>query len=105
MAMPLGQLAAWALFDGNGGAVRRGGIYRRARRRDVERNTLCPRGQRERIRADLVRHIAVGGNAISPNEHRPDIAPAKPSGHHAVGHHRYRNSGPVELPSSEPTSL
>jgi hypothetical protein len=52
------------------------------RRGDVERHAVPPREHGERIGADLVRHVAVGGDAVGPHDHEVDFA----ASHQVAGH-------------------
>ena len=95
-----------ALLDGDRAAVRGGHIYRRARRRHVERH-LCARaakGQARRSRSCWPRRH--WGDPVGADDDRRHVAFAKPARRHAVGDHRAAYAGALSsqavsrLPSS-----
>ena len=86
-------------------SVGRAGIDRGARRRDVERYAVRARGQRDAVGADLVRHVAVGGDPVGADDHAGHVAPPKPARRHAVGDHGDRAPRPREFPRREAAAL
>jgi hypothetical protein len=88
--------------------VRTGGscwIERRSRRSDVERATVITGQNCERVGADLVRDIPVGGDAIRADEAEVDAPGRHETPCHAVGKDCDVDTRPCQLPRREPTSL
>ena len=75
MSAPRGDLVGRPLLDRNRGPGRRGGIDRGARREHVERHAVRARGERQPVGADLVGEVAVGRDAVGPDDHAGDVAP------------------------------
>ena len=63
------------------------------------------RGDREPVRADLVRDVAVGGDAVRPGEHRIDLAGAHERRGCSVHDHGERDTQRLELPCGQALTL
>ena len=94
------------VLDRDVGPVGRLGIDGRGRSDDVERHLVVARGERERIRADLVRGVAVRGYPVGAGEarSRPRRQPSA-TRRARVGDHRERNAERLELPRGQPRAL
>ena len=88
-----------ALFDRNRVAGRQRKVQRRNRRGDIERDFILVREHGHRIRADLVRRIAIGRDAIRSDDNRAYAARFQKMPDHVVGDERQRDSGLLQLPS------
>jgi hypothetical protein len=55
--------------------------------------------------ADLVRRVAVGGHAVGADDHRVDVAAREPRRRCALGQHRHRDAGLLELPGRQSRPL
>ena len=86
------DLGARALLDVDRGALGRRGVERRARHGDVERDAVVVGGDRERVGADLVRGVAVGGDAVGADDHGVDVAAREPRRRGALGQHGHRDA-------------
>ncbi len=76
-----------ALLDGNfcpGGELE---INRRKGRGHIERYTMGLGNHRQAVGADLVRRVAVGGDAIGPDDDEINHAPLHTMGRHVVGNY------------------
>ena len=67
------QLVGRALLNGNRGAIGRQRIDRTPGRSDIKRNVVFARRERQRIRANFIRDVAVRGNAIGTNYDQIDF--------------------------------
>ena len=68
------DLVAVALLDLDRVAGRQPQVHRRRRPRGHERDPRRAGRQREPVRADLVGHVAVGGDPVEAGDHRGDLA-------------------------------
>jgi hypothetical protein len=66
---------------------------------------VCARRDREGIGADLVRRVAVRGDAVGTDDDEIDLAVLHQARGGAVDEHRHRNSGAAELPRGETAAL
>ena len=66
---------------------------------------MVVRGDRERVGADLVRGVAVGGDAVGADDHGVDVPVREPRGRGALGHHGHRDARALELPGGQPRAL
>ena len=99
------HLVGIALLDLDVGAGRGREIDRRRGRGDVERDLVLARRDREPVGADLVRDVAVRGDAIGADDHEVDQSPAHQRRGRAVGDERRVDAEPVALPHREPRAL
>ncbi len=99
------DLARLALLDRNVIAVGRRQIDRRERRRHVERHAVRLRHHRDGVRADLVRDVAVRGDAIGADHDEIHVAAAHQRTGHAVGDDGRRHAVAHQLPRGEPRAL
>ena len=81
------------------------GSIGRGRRGHVERHVVGVGQHRERVRADLVGDVAVGGDPIGTDHHRVDGARGEQRPGGGVDEHPVRDAEPVELPRGEPRAL
>ena len=86
-------------------AVGRRQIDGRERRGDVERNLVLAREHRHGVGADLVRGVAVGGDAIGADDDEIDLARAHQRSGHAFGNDRRVDAVTHELPRRQPRAL
>ena len=87
------HLGAGALLDLDVGALRGGGVERRARHGDVERHAVVVGGDREPVGADLVRGVAVGDDAVAPTITASIAAARQQRRRGALGQHGHRDAG------------
>ena len=80
-------------------------VDRRGGRRDVERDAVVPREHREPVRADLVRDVAVRGDAVRADDDEVDRAARHQRRGRDVGDERRVDAESVELPRGEPRAL
>ena len=80
-------------------------IVRRSRGRDVKRHLVPIRQDRQRISADLVGRIAVGGDPVGPRDHRVDAAVTQDRGRGGVANHRDLDRLTPQLPGGQPRPL
>src|SRR5439155_3188748 len=78
------HLARIALLDGNGVAVGNAEIERARRGGNVERNVVGIGKDGDAVRADLVRGVAIGGNAVGPDDDGLHLSLFHDLGGHAV---------------------
>ena len=73
--------------------------------RDEERDAVAGREDGQRVRPDLVRGVAVGGDPVRPDEDDVDLA----AGHEVAGgdvrDERVRDAGLGQLPGGQPRAL
>ena len=62
-------------------------------------------GHREGVRADLVGHVAVGGDAIRAHEHDVDVTVGHERRRPSVHHQLVRDPELLQLPRGEPGAL
>ena len=60
-------------------------IERRNGRRDVKRHTILLREDGYAIGADLVRHVAISGDPVGPDDHTSDASSVQEMPRHVVG--------------------
>ena len=101
----LGDLGAVPELDRDVGARCGRGIDGRRRRGDVERDVVRTREHRQRVRADLVRDVAVRGDPVGAHHHRVDRAGGEQRTGGGVDDDAERDAEPVELPRGEPCAL
>ena len=78
----------------------------RARRgRDVERDAVAGRQDGQRVRADLVGRVAVGGDPVRPDDDDVDLAAGHEVAGRDVGDQRVRHAGLGQLPGRQPGAL
>ena len=94
-----------ALLDRDRCAVRAGEVDGRRRRGDVERDAVLLREHGERVRPDLVRHVAVGRDPVGADDDRLDLAAGEEVAAHPVGDQLDRDPVARELPRGQPRSL
>ena len=87
------------------GAGRSVRVDRRSRSGDVERNVVVAGEDRERVGADLVGDVAVGGDPIAARDHRVDPARGQRRRRGCVGDDRDRDPGLGELPRGQAAAL
>ncbi|MNY50443.1 hypothetical protein D3C86_1859470 [compost metagenome] len=63
------------------------------------------RQHRQRVGADFVRHIAVGGNAIRPDPHRIHLPFCHQAGGHRIGDQLIRHAQLTQFPGGESAAL
>ena len=80
-------------------------IDRRERRGDVERNAVLPGQHRHAVGADLVRHVAVGGDAVGADDDQVDLAEPHHRAGHVVGDDRRVDAVLDQLPRGQPRAL
>ena len=101
----MGDLAAIALLDGNGSAIRGGEVDRGERRRHVERDAVLAREHGDGVGADLVGDVAVGRNAVGADDDEVDEPLAHQRSGHVVGDDGRRNAVAHEFPRGEAGAL
>ena len=101
----LQHLVGRAFLDRDIDSAGRRQVECRQGRGHVEGNRVCAREHGERIRPDLVRHVAIGRNPIRANHDRIDLA----TRHHGAGRpvrdQRKRNPLACQLPGGEARAL
>ena len=80
-------------------------VDRRERRGDVERDAVARGEHRQRVGADLVRDVAVGGDAVGADDDQIDLAALHQVPGHVVGDQRDRDRFLHHLPGGEPRAL
>ena len=80
-------------------------VDRRRRAGDDERDPGRARGQRVRVRADLVGDVAVGGHAVAADDDRVDLAAAHEPRGGAVDEQLVGDAGAPQLPDRQPRAL
>src|SRR3990172_5699716 len=73
-----------ALLDGNPRTIGGGWVKRTTRSRDVERHAVGPGEDGDAVGADLVGHVAVGGDPVGPGDDQIDPARLHQRADHAV---------------------
>ena len=99
------HLGAAALFDRDGVAVRRREVQRRERRGHEERDAVARSQHGHRVGADLVRGVAVRGDAIGAHDDHVDLTLLHQMAGHAVGDHRHRDRVLLQFPRGEARAL
>ena len=99
------HFVAVALLDGNLRPGGERGVDRRERRRDVERHPVMAGQHGDPIGADLVRGVAVGGDAVGAGDHEVDLAARHHRRRRHVGDQPVGDALAVALPRGEPRSL
>src|SRR6266513_2991060 len=99
------HLVGGALLDRDARAVGERDVDGGGGRGAVERYAMVQRQHRERIGADLVREVAVRGNAVGPDDHEIHLRLAHQRSRRAVGDHGARDAGVHQLPGGEPRPL
>ena len=94
-----------ALLDGDMLAIRNRKIESRNRRGDIKRHFVFFGQHSYLIRADFVRGIPIGRNAIRAGHDRTDLARLQKVANHVVRNQRQRNAALVQFPSREPCAL
>ena len=77
----------------------------RGRRDDVERDPVVAGEHRERVRADLVRRVAVRGDPVGAGDDAVDLAGRHQRRGGRVGDHGVRDRRRLELPRGQPRAL
>ncbi len=80
-------------------------VERGDRRRDVERHAVLLGQHGHRIGADLVGHVAVGGDAVRAHHHAADAPGLQEVPGHVVGDQRGRDAVLLQFPDREPRAL
>ena len=80
-------------------------VERRARRDDVHRQIVVAREHGERVRPDLVRRVAVRGDAVGAGDHAVDFSGGHQRSCGRVGDHRVRDRRCLELPRRQARAL
>ena len=104
-ARHVGDFAMRALLDGNLLASGCAQVHTRPRRRHIERDRVLFGQHGDRIGADLVGHVAIGGNAVRAHDHGVDLALLHDGAGHAVADHRGGDAIFVQLPGGQPRAL
>src|SRR5438477_92798 len=99
------HLFGGALLDRDARAVGERDVDGGGGRGAVEGYPVVQRQHRERIGADLVREVAVRGNAVGPDDHEIHLRLAHQRSRRAVGDHGARDAGVHQLPGREPRAL
>src|SRR6185295_15151679 len=99
------DLALIALLDRDVFAVGRREIDGRNRRGNVERNVVLFGQHGDGVGADLVRHVAIGGDAIGADDDEIDLTVAHQRACHAVGDDRRLYAVAYELPRGQACPL
>ena len=99
------DLSGIALLDGNFAAVGRCEIDGRNRRGHVERNAVFFGQDGHRVGADLVGHVAVGGNAVSADDDGSDLALLHHRSRHVVGDDGRGNAVFHQFPGGQARAL
>jgi len=89
-----------ALLDGNPRTIGGGWVKRTTRSRDVERHAVGPGEDGDAVGADLVGHVAVGGDPVGPGDDQIDPARLHQRADHAVAQQGDVETGPLKLPGS-----
>ena len=105
VAIHFRQLLCGALFDGNVIAVGHRGIERAARGRHVERNLVVVCQDRQRVRADLVRGVAVSSDAVGADDDAIHLAAGHQPARRAVRDRVERDALLEQFPSREARAL
>jgi hypothetical protein len=63
---------------------------------------MVARQHRQRVGADLVADIAVGGDAVGADDDPADLAAGHQAGGDVVRLHRHRDAGLLQLPGGQP---
>ena len=71
----------------------------------MKRHVVMPSQYGERVRADFVRRVAVGRDAIRTHDDAVDLAPGEEPSDRAVGHHTMRNTVLPQLPRRQSRAL
>src|SRR5579884_897520 len=71
----------------------------------VEGDVMLPRQHGERIRSDLVGHVAIRSNTICAHDHGVDLSLLHEVAGHSVGDYGNGNPEHRKLPSGEPRTL
>ena len=100
-----GDLLRIPFLDLNGTAVRRVRIKRGIRSGNIKRDMMRLCKQRHPISADLIRRIAVGGNAVRPYDHQLNAPLPHDLRRHIVTNRPNLYSGPVQFPGCKTGSL
>src|SRR6185295_16120546 len=94
-----------ALLDGNIFARGTIDIDRRRRPGNKKWNAVAPRQHRDRVSADLVCHVAIGGDSVTTDDYRVDSPLLHKITSHTVGNQRRRDLFLFELPGRESGTL
>ena len=94
-----------ALLDGNIFARDTIDIDRRRRPGNKKWNAVAPRQHRDRVSADLVCHVAIGGDSVTADDYRVDSPLLHKITSHTVGNQRRRDLFLFELPGRESGTL
>ena len=99
------DLVCRALFDGNLGARSDLQVERGERSRHIEWHAVLLRQDGDRVGADLVRDIAIRGNAVRADHDAADATASQEMSGHIVGDQRGRNAVVRQLPGRQPRAL
>ena len=99
------DLVRLSLLDRDGRAVRGLEVDRARRRGDVERDAVTRRQDGQRVRADLVGRVAVGGHSIGPDDHHVHLATRHQVAGRDVRDERVRHAGLGQLPGGQSCAL
>src|SRR5687768_8350185 len=101
----MSDLSNIAFFDWNFVSGRAVEVNSRERSGNVERNAVLPRKDRDHIRADLVRNVAICGNSVRADNNRLHLSLFHHVTGHVVGDKGNGNVVLVQLPGGETGSL
>ena len=104
-ARHVGDFAMRALLDGNLLASGCAQVHTRPWRRHIERDGVLFGQHGDRIGADLVGHVAIGGNAVGAHDHGANLALAHHCARHIVRDHGGGDAIFVQLPCGETRAL
>ena len=99
------HFALRTLFDWDLVACLQREVNRRDWRGHVEWHVVFLRQHRHPVGADLVRGVAVSGDAVGAHHYRPHLAGAQKMSDHVICDQRKRNAVLVQLPRGEARAL
>ena len=99
------DLGGLALLDRDRLAVRRGEVDRADRRGDEERDAVARGEHGQRVRPDLVRGVAVGGDPVGADDDDVDLAARHQVAGGDIGDQRVRHLRLRQLPGRQPRAL